>query len=92
MRPYPGGMSSEEPRTDAEIAERIDANAAEEHEIRNRSHGTISDEDTARLRSLEVERDRLYDLKRLRQGARDAGEDPGQAHERPADVVENYRQ
>ncbi|MCD2192177.1 DUF2630 family protein [Actinomycetospora endophytica] len=85
-------MTSDEPRTDAEIAERIDANAAEEHEIRNRSHGGMSDEDVARLRTLEVERDRLYDLKRLRQGRRDAGEDPGEAHERSANVVEGYRQ
>ena len=85
-------VTSEEPRTDAEIAERIDANAAEEHEIRNRSHGGMNDDDLARLRTLEVERDRLYDLKRGRQGRRDAGEDPGEAHERPADVVENYRQ
>lgn len=85
-------MSSDEPRTEAEIAERIDANAAEEHEIRNRSHGGMSDDDLARLRTLEVERDRLYDLKRQRQGRRDAGEDEGEAHERDANVVEGYRQ
>ena len=85
-------VTSDEPRTDAEIAERIDANAAEEHEIRNRSHGGVSEDDLARLRALEVERDRLYDLKRERQGRRDAGEDPGEAHERSADVVEGYWQ
>ena len=85
-------MTSDEPRTDAEIAERIDANAAEEHEIRNRSHGAMSDDDADRLRALQIERDRLFDLKRLRQGRRDAGEDPGAAHERAADVVEGYRQ
>jgi hypothetical protein len=85
-------MTSEEPRTEAEIAERIDANAAEEHEIRNRSHGGMADEDAERLATLQVERDRLFDLKRQRQGRRDAGEDEGEAHERPASVVENYRQ
>ena len=85
-------MSTDEPRTEAEIAERIDANAAEEHEIRSGSHGRPSDDDLARLRTLEVERDRLYDLKRQRQGRRDAGEDVGEAHERDAATVENYRQ
>jgi hypothetical protein len=85
-------VTSEEPRTDAEIAERIDANAAEEHEIRNRSHGGMSDEDSARLRAIEIDQDRLYDLKRQRQGRRDAGEDVGEAHERDAGVVEGYRQ
>ena len=86
------GVTDDEPRTEAEIAERIDANAAEEHEIRNGSHGGLSDDELARLRSLEVERDRLYDLKRQRQGRRDAGEDEGEAHERDAGTVENYRQ
>ncbi len=86
------GVTDKEPRTEAEIAQLIDANAAEEHEIRNRSHGGMSEEDAARLRELQIERDRLFDLKRLRQGRRDAGEDPSEAHERPAEVVENYRQ
>jgi Protein of unknown function (DUF2630) len=87
-----GGVTDDEPRTDAEIAERIDANAKEEHEIRARSHGGLSDDDLARLRTLEIERDRLYDLKRQRQGRRDAGEDEAEAHERDAGTVENYRQ
>lgn len=85
-------MTSGEPGTDAEIAQRIDANADEVHAIRNRAHGGMSDADRARLQELEVERDRLYDLKRQRQGRRDAGEDPGGAHERAAGTVENYRQ
>jgi hypothetical protein len=85
-------MTSEEPRTEAEIAERIDANVAEEHEIRNRAHGGVTDEDADRLAALQVERDRLFDLKRQRQGRRDAGEDEGEAHERDASTVENYRQ
>jgi hypothetical protein len=87
-----GPVTDDEPRTEAEIAERIDANAAEEHRIRNGAHGGLSDDDLARLRTLEIERDRLYDLKRQRQGRRDAGEDEGEAHERDASTVENYRQ
>jgi hypothetical protein len=83
-------MTSDEPHSDAEIAQRIAAAATEEHDIRRR--GAPGDADLARLRELDVELDRLYDLKRQRRGRRDAGEDPGDATERPAGVVEGYRQ
>jgi hypothetical protein len=83
-------MTEDEPRTDAEIAGRIAELAAEEHRIRN--DGDIGDAERARLGELDVELDRLYDLKRQRRGRRDAGEDPAQAHERPPGVVEGYRQ
>jgi hypothetical protein len=81
-----------EPRTDDELAQAIDENARAEHALRSESHGGVSEEDHARLRELQIERDRLFDLKRQRQAHRDAGEDPGEAHERPAATVENYRQ
>lgn len=81
-----------EPQGDAEIVERIDALVAERREIEHRSGGGLSGDDAERVRAIEVEKDRLWDLKRQRQGRRDAGEDPGEAHERGADVVENYRQ
>ena len=57
-----------------------------------RRRDPVTDEDADRLASLQVERDRLFDLKRQRQGRRDAGEDEGEAHERDASIVENYRQ
>lgn len=79
-----------QPRSDAEIVERVDALVAEEHEIENRSPGGLSAEDADRVHAIRVERDRLYDLKRARQAKRDAGEEPDEAQERPAEVVENY--
>ncbi|MDL5155871.1 DUF2630 family protein [Actinomycetospora termitidis] len=83
---------ADEPRTDDELARAIDENAEAEHEIRNRSHGGLSEADADRMRELQIERDRLFDLKRQRQAQRDAGEDPGEAHERDASTVEGYRQ
>ncbi|GLZ56304.1 DUF2630 family protein [Actinomycetospora sp. NBRC 106378] len=83
---------ADEPRTDAELARAIDENAEAEHALRNGSHGGLGEEDTRRLHELQVERDRLYDLKRQRQAQRDAGQDPGEAHERDAGTVEGYRQ
>ena len=85
-------MSIEEPTTEAELARRIDGAADEEHAIRSRSHGSMTDADRTRLAELQVERDRLYDLKRQREARRDAGEDPAAAHERSTGVVEGYRQ
>ena len=83
---------SDQPHSDAEIVERVDALVAEEKEIEGRSPGGLAGEDAERVRAIRVERDRLWDLKRGRQAQRDAGNDPDDAEERPASVVENYRQ
>jgi hypothetical protein len=48
--------------------------------------------DVARVEEIRVELDRLYDLKRQRQALRDAGRNPDDAQERPADTVEKYLQ
>ena len=45
-----------------------------------------------RLRAVEVELDRCWDLLRQRRALRDAGSDPEQARVRDAGTVENYRQ
>jgi hypothetical protein len=86
------GQPSEQPHSDAEIVERIDALLAEEKELEHRSPGGLSPDDASRQREIQIERDRLWDLKRAREARRNAGEDPDEATERPADVVENYRQ
>ncbi|WP_018334079.1 DUF2630 family protein [Actinomycetospora chiangmaiensis] len=83
---------ADEPRTDDELARAIDENAEAEHALRSTSHGGLSDADAERLHALQVERDRLFDLKRQRQAQRDAGQDPAEAHERDAGTVEGYRQ
>lgn len=83
---------SDQPRSDHEIVERIDALRAEAHELEASSPGGLDEAGRARMREIEVERNRLWDLKRARQAKRDVDEDPNLARERPGEVVENYRQ
>jgi hypothetical protein len=55
-------------------------------------HGAPSDADRDRLKALNVELDRCWDLLRQRRALRDAGTDPDQAETRDADTVERYLQ
>jgi Protein of unknown function (DUF2630) len=78
---------------DAEIVNRIDQLVAEEHQLeREHSAGGLPDGDRNRLRDIEVQLDQCWDLLRQRRARRDAGQDPGAAEVRPADVVEHYQQ
>ena len=78
---------------DAELHHRINELVEEEHRL-ERSHAgrRITDEQRARLDALGVELDRTWDLLRRREARRRAGQDPDAEQERPADVVEEYRQ
>jgi hypothetical protein len=78
---------------DAELHHRINELVEEEHRL-ERSHAgrRITDEERARLDALGVELDRTWDLLRRREARRRAGQDPDAEQERPADVVEEYRQ
>ncbi len=79
---------------DREIIEHIDRLVDEEHAL-ERAHGegkSLSAEEKARLRALEVHLDQLWDLLRQRRARRAAGLDPDQAAERDASTVEGYRQ
>ena len=78
---------------DAELHHRINELVEEEHRL-ERSHAgrRITDEERARLDALGVEMDRTWDLLRRREARRRAGQDPDAEQERPADVVEEYRQ
>jgi hypothetical protein len=83
--------------SDESIAARIERLVGEEHELRNREQGDAADEealagDRDRLRSVEVELDRCWDLLRQRRALRDAGADPEGAHVRDAGTVEGYQQ
>ena len=78
---------------DAEIVNRIDQLVAEEHHLeREHSASGLSDGDRARLRDIEVQLDQCWDLLRQRRARRQAGQDPGSAEERSAEVVEHYQQ
>jgi hypothetical protein len=83
--------------SDESIAARIERLVAEEHQLRARERIDRSDTealegDRERLRSVEVELDRCWDLLRQRRALRDAGADPDAATVRDAGTVEGYRQ
>jgi hypothetical protein len=83
--------------SDESIAARIERLVGEEHELRNREQADAADDDALegdreRLRSVEVELDRCWDLLRQRRALRDAGADPEGAHVRDAGTVEGYQQ
>jgi Protein of unknown function (DUF2630) len=78
-------------------ASRIEQLVAEEHELRAREPADSSDtaaldEDRERLRAVEGELDRCWDLLRQRRALRDAGGDPDDAQARDAETVERYLQ
>ena len=82
---------------DDSISAHIESLVAEEHQLRNREQSDRLDEDAleadqARLRAVEVELDRCWDLLRQRRALRAAGSDVEQAHVRDADTVERYLQ
>jgi Protein of unknown function (DUF2630) len=78
---------------DAEITQRISELIAEEHRL-ERSHAGdgLSDDELARLRSVEVALDQCWDVLRQRRARRHAGQDPDDASVRSPEVVEGYQQ
>jgi hypothetical protein len=83
--------------SDESIAAQIERLVAEEHELRRREQADSRDvaaleSDKDRLRDVEVELDRCWDLLRQRRALRGAGGDPDDAQVRDARTVEGYRQ
>jgi hypothetical protein len=77
---------------DSELTRRIAELVDEEHRLENSEHGPRDPEVARRVRELEIELDRAWDLLRQRRARRHAGEDPDGAVERPAGTVEGYQQ
>jgi uncharacterized protein DUF2630 len=83
--------------SDESIAARIERLVHEEHELRSREERDSSDvaaleDDRERLRTVEVELDRCWDLLRQRRALRSAGGDPDDAAVRDEQTVERYQQ
>jgi hypothetical protein len=83
--------------SDESIAARIEGLVAEEHELRgseqtDNQNPELLEADQQRLRAVEIELDRCWDLLRQRRALRDAGSDPDDAHVRDATTVERYLQ
>jgi hypothetical protein len=78
---------------DAELHRRIDELVAEEHRLERAHVGrALTDAEQQRLAELSIQLDRYWDLLRQRDARRRAGLNPDDAQERPANVVEGYRQ
>ena len=78
---------------DNQIVEQIDELLAQEHQLEREHAATgLSDADRDRIREIEVRLDQCWDLLRQRRARRNAGQDPGEAHVRSAEVVEHYQQ
>jgi Protein of unknown function (DUF2630) len=83
--------------SDESITARIESLVAEEHELRSReqqdsARADVLEGDQQRLRDVEIELDRCWDLLRQRRALREAGADPDEAQVRDADTVERYWQ
>jgi hypothetical protein len=83
--------------SDESIAARIDRLVTEEKELRGREQQERGDDDSLeadreRLRAVEVELDRCWDLLRQRRAREEFGQDPEDAEARSAGTVENYKQ
>lgn len=76
---------------DTEIHGRINELVSDEHRLRSQA-APLSDDQRARLRSLEASLDQCWDLLRQRQARRNAGLDPDDALPRDIETVEHYRQ
>jgi predicted nuclease with TOPRIM domain len=76
------------------VHQHINDLVAEEHTLRERlANGEITaDEEHARLKVLETELDRLWDLLRQRQARSEFGQDPSEAAPRSDATVEGYLQ
>jgi hypothetical protein len=83
--------------SDESIAAQIERLVAEEHDLRRQEQADSQDvealeSDRGRLRDVEIELDRCWDLLRQRRALRGAGGDPDDAQVRNAGTVEHYRQ
>ena len=83
--------------SDESIAARIERLVSEEKELQGREQADRDDDekleaDRERLRSVEVELDRCWDLLRQRRAKEEFGQNPDDAQARDAGTVENYRQ
>lgn len=76
---------------DREVHRRINELVDDEHLLRSGT-APLSDDDRARLQSLEESLDQCWDLLRQRQARRSAGLDPDDARSRDVETVEHYRQ
>ena len=76
--------------TDRSVFQRIEKLVSQEHRLQGQQ--SLSEDDRARLRGVQVELDQCWDLLRQRRALRTVGQDPDKAHMRPPEMVEKYEQ
>ena len=78
------------PTTDESLFQKIESLVHEEQRLYGKSE--LADHDQTRIEAIQVELDQCWDLLRQRRAKREFGQDPNEAHVRPASVVEKYEQ
>ena len=76
--------------TDGSVLRHIEELVTEEHRLQ--AQGSLTEEERARLKAVEVELDQSWDLLRQRRALRAVGQDPDKAQVRAPDIVEKYEQ
>jgi hypothetical protein len=76
--------------TDGSVLRHIEELVSQEHRLQAKE--SLTEEDRARLQSVQVELDQSWDLLRQRRALRTVGQDPDKAQVRPAETVEQYEQ
>jgi hypothetical protein len=76
--------------TDRSVLQYIEELVSREHRLQGQE--SLSEDDRARLRGVQVELDQCWDLLRQRRALRTVGQDPDKAHMRPPEMVEKYEQ
>lgn len=74
---------------DQSLLNHIQDLVAQEHRLHSES---ATEEERARLRTVQAELDQAWDLLRQRRALRASGQDPEKAQARPPQVVEKYEQ
>ncbi len=75
---------------DSNITKHIESLVNEEHQLFQKQH--MQPQESARLKAIQVELDRCWDLLRQRRAKQEFGDNPDEAKERSADTVEKYEQ
>lgn len=74
--------------TDQTVLRHIKELADEEHKLYEK--GNLTDDETARLRAINIALDQYWDLLRQRRAKREFGENPDDAEMRSPRIVEGY--
>lgn len=76
--------------TDGSVLRHIEELVSQEHRLQ--AQESLSEEERARLKAVEIELDQSWDLLRQRRALRAVGQDPDKAQVRGPDIVEHYEQ